>query len=139
MQFADITYLWPLVPSLLALGVFFVWSWRTRRRLMAQFVSARLLPTLLGATALDRHKTRLWLLLAAVGMLLLALARPQWGFSFEEVRSRGLDIVVAIDTSRSMLATDVAPSWRRSTSSAWRGRIGSGWWPLPAAPSCNAR
>src|SRR6185295_8691540 len=39
-----------------------------------------------------------------------ALARPQWGFTWEEAKQRGLDIIVAIDTSRSMLATDIAPN-----------------------------
>ena len=42
--------------------------------------------------------------------LILALARPQWGFDWEEVKQRGLDIVVAIDTSKSMLAEDIAPN-----------------------------
>ncbi|MFM1768547.1 MAG: hypothetical protein RJA22_1076 [Verrucomicrobiota bacterium] len=110
MRFEHPPFLWLLLPALIAVGIFFLWSWRTRRRLIAQFVSARLLPTLLQDSAPGRLKLRLWLLLAAIGLLLLALARPQFGFRYEEVRSRGLDIVVAIDTSRSMLATDIAPT-----------------------------
>ena len=46
----------------------------------------------------------------AVVCLILALARPQWGFDWEEIKQRGLDIVVAIDTSKSMLAEDIAPN-----------------------------
>ena len=42
--------------------------------------------------------------------MLLALARPQWGFVWEEAKQKGLDIIIAIDTSRSMLARDVAPN-----------------------------
>jgi Ca-activated chloride channel family protein len=42
--------------------------------------------------------------------LILALARPQWGFDWQEMKQRGLDIVVAIDTSKSMLAEDIAPN-----------------------------
>ena len=42
--------------------------------------------------------------------MLAALAGPRWGFTWEEARQRGLDIVVAMDTSRSMLARDVAPN-----------------------------
>jgi Ca-activated chloride channel homolog len=42
--------------------------------------------------------------------LITALARPQWGFTGEEGRQRGLDIVVAIDTSKSMLAEDIPPN-----------------------------
>ena len=47
---------------------------------------------------------------AVVAGVLLALARPQWGFAWEEAKQQGLDIIVAIDTSRSMLAQDVAPN-----------------------------
>lgn len=43
-------------------------------------------------------------------LLILTLARPQWGFRWEEARQRGLDILVAIDTSRSMLAEDLKPN-----------------------------
>src|SRR6185295_12827799 len=42
--------------------------------------------------------------------LILALARPQWGFDWEPTKQRGLDIIVAIDTSKSMLAEDIAPN-----------------------------
>ncbi|NCD23515.1 MAG: VWA domain-containing protein, partial [Spartobacteria bacterium] len=38
------------------------------------------------------------------------LARPQWGFRWEEVRRKGLDLVVALDTSRSMMASDIKPT-----------------------------
>jgi Ca-activated chloride channel family protein len=110
MSFDQPLYLWLLLPALAALGGFFFWAWREKRRLIALFVSARLLPSLTLGVAPERQKTRMMLLVAAVGLLLLALSRPQIGFSWEEARSRGLDIVVAIDTSRSMLATDVAPN-----------------------------
>ena len=42
--------------------------------------------------------------------MIIALARPQHGFDLQEVEQRGLDIVVAVDTSKSMLATDIAPN-----------------------------
>src|SRR5213594_2047718 len=110
MRFDQPFYLWLLIPSLVALGGFFFWAWREKRRLIAQFVSARLLPSLTLGVATERQKTRMVLLVAAIGLLLLALSRPQIGFSWEEARSRGLDIVVAIDTSKSMLATDLPPN-----------------------------
>ena len=110
MRFDQPLYLWLLLPALVALGGFFYWAWREKKRLIARFVSARLLPSLTLGVATDRQKARMALLVAAVGLLLLALSRPQIGFSWEEARSRGLDIVVAIDTSKSMLATDVAPN-----------------------------
>src|SRR6185436_14409182 len=110
MRFEEPLYLWLLLPALAAMGAFFFWTWREKRRLIAKFVSARLLPSLTLGVATERQKARMALLVAVVGLLLLALSRPQIGFSWEEAHSRGLDIVVAIDTSRSMLAPDVAPN-----------------------------
>jgi len=46
----------------------------------------------------------------AVALLVVTLARPQHGFDLQEVEQRGLDIVVSVDTSKSMLATDIAPN-----------------------------
>ena len=40
----------------------------------------------------------------------LALVRPQWGFDWQEVRRQGLDILILVDTSRSMLTEDVKPN-----------------------------
>ena len=110
MQFEHPHLLWfalVLVPALIA---FFWWTARVKQKLIGQFIAARLIDALTVGVSVGRQKTRVVLLIAAVVLAVLALARPQMGFSWEEARSRGLDIVVAIDTSRSMLATDVAPN-----------------------------
>src|SRR6266581_8005473 len=109
MRFEHPQLLWLLL-ALPGLTAFFWWSWRERRRLIAQFVQSRLLANLTVGVSATRLKVRLALLIAAVGLLVIALARPQWGFDWEEAKQRGLDIVVAIDTSRSMLAEDVQPN-----------------------------
>ncbi|HYG21677.1 MAG TPA: VWA domain-containing protein [Verrucomicrobiae bacterium] len=110
MSFASPQFLWLLavIPALLIL--FFWWSARARRELMVQFIHARLLPNLLSGLSPGREKLRSGLFIAGIGFLLLALAGPRFGYDLEEVRQRGLDIVVAIDTSKSMLAEDVAPN-----------------------------
>jgi Ca-activated chloride channel family protein len=46
----------------------------------------------------------------AVILALIALARPQWGFIWEETKRSGIDMLIAIDVSKSMLATDVKPN-----------------------------
>src|SRR5580700_719055 len=108
--FAAPRVLWLLPVFLPALAVFFWWSWRKREELTARFIQARLLPGLLSGISPARQKFRFACLIVAVGCLVLALARPRWGFVWEEVRHRGLDIVIAIDTSKSMLATDIPPN-----------------------------
>src|SRR5437660_6315311 len=110
MSFGNLQMLWLLLVLPPALLAFFWWAWRTRQRLMTQFIQARLLSALTVGISARRQKIRLACLILAVVSLLLALARPQWGFDWEEVKQRGLDIVIAIDTSKSMLATDVAPN-----------------------------
>src|SRR5437016_2293157 len=110
MSFGNLQMLWLLLVLPPALLAFFWWAWRTRQRLMTQFIQARLLSALTVGISARRQKIRLACLILAVVSLLLALARPQWGFDWEEVKQRGLDIVVAIDTSKSMLAEDIAPN-----------------------------
>lgn len=110
MNFAYGYMLWMLAIIPPALIVFFWWAWRERQRLMTQFIQARLLPGLTIGLAPTRQKVRFALITVAVTLLIVALARPQWGFTWEESKQKGLDIVVAIDTSKSMLAEDIAPN-----------------------------
>ena len=83
---------------------------RRRRNAIAQLVDPSMLPVLAPDWNPARAKSRLALRVLAFAALLLALARPQWGFHWEEVRRKGLDLIVALDTSRSMMASDLAPS-----------------------------
>ncbi|MDB6032871.1 MAG: hypothetical protein JWM16_3209, partial [Verrucomicrobiales bacterium] len=110
MKFEHPKILWLLLVLLPGLGAFLWWSWNKRRQLISQFVQSRLLAQLTVGISARRQKLRLVLLVVAAGLLVFILARPQWGFTWEEARQRGLDIIVAIDTSRSMLAEDVQPN-----------------------------
>jgi Ca-activated chloride channel homolog len=109
-KFQSPQLLWMLLFIVPALSLFFWWAWRARQRLISQFVQSRLLASLTVGVSTRRQKWRMALLVIAAALLLLALARPQWGFTWEEAKQRGLDVVVAIDTSRSMLAPDVRPN-----------------------------
>jgi Ca-activated chloride channel family protein len=91
-------------------GAFFWWAFRERDRALATFVEAALLPTVVPDLDRRRRRIRAGLLTGAVAALALALAGPMWGFHWEEVRREGIDLVVALDTSKSMLATDVTPN-----------------------------
>lgn len=110
MNFAQKHILWLLlvIPPLLV--VFMWWALRERRRLMKMFIEARLLPGLISGVSFKRQKLRFALIILAVVLLTVALARPQWGFTWEASKQKGLDIVVAIDTSKSMLAEDISPN-----------------------------
>lgn len=92
-----------------------VWLWaahrllRARRRLAA-WVDEKNAPFLLPGRNPAAAARRIWLRTLALACLILALARPQWGFHWEEITRRGLDLLVVLDTSRSMTAADIKPS-----------------------------
>jgi Ca-activated chloride channel family protein len=98
--------LWALLP--LAGGLFALLRWRERR--LAQFVAQELWPVMAPERSRARPRWRLVLWLLALALLVVALARPQWGFHWSDVKRRGLDILVVLDTSRSMTASDIKPN-----------------------------
>lgn len=110
MRFAHPHVLWLLLVVPPALMAFLWWAGRNRRRLLTAFVQARLLPELAVGISPARDQLRALLLVGAATALVIALARPQWGFTWQEAHQKSLDVVVAIDTSKSMLADDIAPS-----------------------------
>ena len=57
-----------------------------------------------------RQRTKNFIRILAAALLIAALARPQWGFKWEEVKQHGLSIIVTLDTSKSMLAQDIKPN-----------------------------
>jgi Ca-activated chloride channel family protein len=110
MRFGNPQLLWLLLVLPPVLLVFFWRMGRRRQKLLAQFIHTRLLSALTVGISPARRKIRLGLLILAVALLIAALARPQHGFDLQKVEQRGLDIIVAVDTSKSMLTEDIAPN-----------------------------
>lgn len=104
---ADALFLFALVPLL---GLAFVYAWRRRRAANARFGSETMLGRLvLGGTAKPRA-ARAVIVLVGVALMVLAFAGPQYGSRQRLLRKRGIDVVVALDFSKSMLARDVRPN-----------------------------
>jgi len=82
---------------------------RVRERDLARFASARLVGDLAASLSRTRRSAKRALVAGAVALAFAALAGPEIGFRWEETRRRGIDVLVALDVSRSMLARDVAP------------------------------
>lgn len=83
---------------------------KRRVRLLEKMADQNLWSSIMPAFSMKRQKARNLLRILAIGAALLALARPQWGFSWEKVTQRGLSVMVALDTSKSMMAQDIKPN-----------------------------
>jgi Ca-activated chloride channel family protein len=109
MRFVSPATLWLLlsVPAaVIAYGIFF----GVRRRRLARLGDAALIARMTAGVSMGRKLVRAALVVAALGLTALALARPQLAGRSRPAKQRGLDLVVALDFSRSMLATDIYPS-----------------------------
>jgi Ca-activated chloride channel homolog len=109
MTFGVPIWFWGLsiLPVLLLL---YVRNERRSATLLQQFISPRLLPQLAGNIDHVRRAIRFALVLFGLALAIAAMARPRWGYTYEDVKRRGLDLLIAVDTSRSMLSNDVAPN-----------------------------
>ena len=96
-----------VIPILIA---FFIRAERRGIRRLQEFVSVRLLPQLAGTVNRPRRALRFGLQLLGLSLGLVSLVQPHWGYTFEDVKRKGLDLLIAVDTSRSMLSNDVQPN-----------------------------
>jgi Ca-activated chloride channel family protein len=109
MTFAAPPWFWgfAIFPFLIARAAA---SERRRAELLQKVVATRLAPRLAGTVSVAKRRLRFTFLLLSLAFVLVTMARPQWGFTWEQARRKGRDVLIAIDTSRSMLADDLKPS-----------------------------
>ena len=98
----------PLIVLLFA-GLF-AFGLRRREALLSRFAAARLLDQLTEKASHQRTLLKAALILLAFALIGISLARPQYGVDWIERKARGLDIVFVLDSSKSMLATDLRPT-----------------------------
>ncbi len=96
-----------VIPPLAAL---LYYSWKLKTRDLQAFTGVAFESLLASTLSKKRQRWKDVLWLCGILLAMLALARPQWGEKWEETRRRGMDILVAVDLSKSMLAGDVSPS-----------------------------
>lgn len=102
--------LWWLLGLIPLSGALFVYGAARRKRGLERFASSSLAPVLAASMSPGRQTLRAALLVLAVGLIIAAMIGPRWGIFMEKQKVQGIDIVVALDVSRSMLARDVAPN-----------------------------
>ncbi|MCP4342151.1 MAG: VWA domain-containing protein, partial [Desulfobulbaceae bacterium] len=102
---------WLFVGLIACIGLAFLFRFMQKRRQAAleKFAAHQLIGRLTRNISGSRRRYKNILLLLAVFMCFAALARPQYGFKWVEVQRKGIDLLFALDTSKSMLTEDIKP------------------------------
>lgn len=108
-RFADPAYLYVLL-ILPLLVVLYLYSNYKRRKNIRKFGDPALLKQLMPDVSRYRPHVKFWLLFAAIALTIVMLARPQFGSKTETVKRNGIEVVIALDISNSMMAEDVTPN-----------------------------
>lgn len=108
-RFGDSIYLY-LLGLLPLLILFYVYSNYRRRRRIQKYGDVDLLRSLMLDVSIYRMNLKFWLTFLAIVLIILVLARPQFGSKLETVKRSGVETIIALDISNSMLAQDVVPN-----------------------------
>lgn len=110
MRIANIGLLGYCLLAFIAFAGFYLWAFKQRRIAREKFAKQELLKELLLSVDFRLQKLKAVVIILGVTLMLFSLLRPQWGFRWEEIKRKGVDILIALDSSKSMLAEDVLPS-----------------------------
>ncbi len=108
-RFENPEYLLLLLAVPIAALLHYVWTYR-RRRAMRRYGEWALLRNLTKDVSAIRREVKFWFLASSYICMVLALARPQFGTRIEKRERNGIEAIIALDVSNSMLAEDVRPS-----------------------------
>ena len=108
-RFEEPTYLYLLL-LLPLLAAFYLYSNYRKRKAIRRFGDPMLMAQLMPDVSKYRPDVKFWLVFVAVGLFAVLLARPQFGSKLETVKRKGVEVIIALDISNSMLAQDVQPS-----------------------------
>ncbi|NLE00246.1 MAG: VWA domain-containing protein [Fibrobacter sp.] len=100
-------FLWLALPLLIG---FFIWAYMRKKAALKRFASLDLISKLTPGSGLSRQVVKWVLFCLFYFFLVIALVRPRFGVKMEMVERKGIDIIVALDISQSMLAEDIAPN-----------------------------
>jgi len=108
-RFGNIDYLYFLIaiPVLLILLLFFIYR---KKRDMNRFGDRDIIAQLMPEASSSRPVIKYVIQLIAVLALIIGIARPQFGSKLREVKREGVEIIIALDVSNSMMAEDIQPN-----------------------------
>ncbi len=108
-KFANIMML-TLVWAVPALTLVYIHGGRKRRRILSGFAGKKAGESLTGKVSFSPRRMKAALILFALLMTAVAISGPLYGYRWQEIHRKGVDIIIALDCSRSMLAGDIRPT-----------------------------
>ncbi len=108
-RFGNIEYLWGLLIIPL-LTVFFIMSRISRRRALKKFGQQEILGQLMPYSSKNRPVVKFMILMLALAFFIVGIARPQFGSKLKTVKREGVELIIALDVSNSMMAEDIQPN-----------------------------
>lgn len=109
MKFVNPEFFYLFIIPVLLLVIFIYSNYRRTKRIR-KYGEQKLLEELMPDVSQYRPTVKFWLSLFAMALLIVVLARPQFGSKKETVTRQGIETVIALDISNSMLAEDIAPN-----------------------------
>ena len=108
-RFANSEYLWGLL-VIPVLAVFFLWSRYMRRKALRRFGNKQIINELMPFASKSRPVFKFFLFMLALAFFIAGTARPQLGSKLRKIQREGVEIIIALDVSNSMLAQDIQPN-----------------------------
>ncbi|MBR8534852.1 VWA domain-containing protein [Carboxylicivirga sediminis] len=103
----DALYLLLLIPALAFIHLYLA---KRRRKALEEFGNVELLNDLMPNVSFKRPTVKFYILLLAFIMLIITIAGPQYGSKLQTVKRKGIELIVALDVSNSMMAQDIEPN-----------------------------
>lgn len=100
-------YLLIIIPVIIVIRLL---EMRKRKLKLKKFGDLSLLKQLMPDVSSSRKSLKFWLMIAALALLIVMLARPQMGTKISQEKRKGIEVIISLDISNSMRAEDVVPS-----------------------------
>ena len=108
-RFGNSEYLWGLL-IIPALTFFFIWSRIARKKALKRFGKMEILQQLMPFASKSRPVIKFFILMLALAIIIVGTARPQFGSKLKKVKREGVELIIALDVSNSMMAEDIQPN-----------------------------
>ncbi len=109
LRFGNSEFLWGLI-LIPILTLFYIWSRIARKRALRRFGNEEILKFLMPFASKNRPMFKFFTLMLALAFVIVGIARPQYGSKLKKVKREGIELVIALDVSNSMMAEDIQPN-----------------------------